>query len=556
MIKLVLAGINARFTHSNLALYYLRNYIKDLQYEVYLLEFSINQYYLDILRYLYEKKPDIIAFSVYIWNSAIIRSLIPEIKKILPDCKIILGGPEVSYNAPNWLRRLPEIDFIVCGAGETGFYHVLEHELRLSDRIISIRNPSLSDIPFPYSERDFPDLNKKYIYYESSRGCPFKCSYCLSSRNDQVLEFRDIELVKKELRYLIEKKPKIIKFVDRTFNADREHARNIWRFLIATKPETKFHFEIFPALLEEKDFQILSRCPEDLFQFEIGIQSTNPATLKAINRYDEWKSTGEKIERLLSLRNIHIHVDLIAGLPFENMSSLQKSFDKIYSLRADHFQLGFLKILPGTEMDTKRDEFEIKCLEEAPYRILENKWLSYSEFILIRKIENLLNIFYNSQKFKTTIENLVKKYDSPFKFFSDLKDFCEKMNYEIETKNWHSNSSLLFEFIEKQFPEMRSFFFDCLRWDWCYITNSHFFPELLRTNENKKAKKIGFRYLKQLAEKGNIKYKNWNFTVSDLKKAVFFIPVSNKFKQEYMNVNSIAVFLTINNRKTYLMLKL
>ena len=555
MKKLVLAGINARFTHSNLALYYLRNYIKDLQYEVCLLEFSINQYYLDMLRNLYEKRPDVIAFSVYIWNSAIIKSLIPEIKKILPDCKIILGGPEVSYNAPDWLSRFPGIDFIVCGAGEAGFHYILEHEFRISDKVISIRNPSFSEIPFPYSERDFPELNKKYVYYESSRGCPYKCSYCLSSRNDQQLEFRDIEIVKKELRYLIGKKPKIIKFVDRTFNADREHARNIWRFLIDIKPETKFHFEIFPALLEEKDFHILKKCPEDLFQFEIGIQSTTPDTLKAINRYDEWKSTGEKIKRLLSLRNIHIHVDLIAGLPFEDISSLQKSFNKIYSLRADHFQLGFLKILPGTELDKKKNEFEIKCLEEAPYRILENKWLSYSELIFIRKIENLLNIFYNSQKFKTTIENVVERYNSPFKFFSDLNDFCEKMNYEIETKDWHSNSSLLFKFLEKQFPEMRSFFFDCLRWDWCHITNSHFFPELLKTNENIKAKNIGFRYLKQLTEKGNIHYNNWNFTVSDIKKAVFFIPISKKFKQEYMNENSIAVFLKINNKKTYLMLK-
>ncbi len=555
MKKLVLAGINARFTHSNLALYYLRNYIKDLRYEVCLLEFSINQYGLDILRHLFENKPDIIAFSVYIWNSAIIKSLIPEIKKILPECKIILGGPEVSYNAPNWLTGFPEIDFIVCGTGEAGFYYVLEHEFRLSDKIISIRNPSFSKIPFPYSERDFPELNKKYIYYESSRGCPYKCSYCLSSRNDQQLEFRDIEMVKKELLYLIEKKPKIIKFVDRTFNADREHARNIWKFLIDIKPETKFHFEIFPALFEEKDFNILTKCPEDLFQFEIGIQSTNPVTLKAINRYDEWKSTGEKIKRLLSLRNIHIHVDMIVGLPFENMSSLQKSFDKIYSLRADHFQLGFLKILPGTEMDKKREEFEIKCLEEAPYRILENKWLSYSELISIRKIEILLNIYYNSQKFKTTLTKVVEKYDSPFKFFSDLNNFFEKMSYEIETKDWHSNSSLLFEFLEKRFPKMKSFFFDCLRWDWCYITNAHFFPELLKTKENKKAKNIGFQYLKKFAEKGNIQYNNRHFTIADLKKAVFFIPVSKKFKQEYMNKNNIAVFIKINNKKTYLMLK-
>ncbi len=354
MKNILLVGINARYTHSNLAIRYLRNYVSDLSYQITLEEFTINQPLLDILSKIFKLEPEIIALSVYIWNTEIIRKLLPEVHKLLPECKIILGGPEVSYNPQHWLEEFPFLNFIICGAGEAGFRYLIEKKLLVKEQIIKIQNPAFNEIKFPYTDDDFPGLKDKYIYYEASRGCPFKCSYCLSSRSDQKLELREFNKVKEELEFLLNKKPRIIKFVDRTFNANREFSRNIWQYLIEINPDTKFHFEIYPALLEEEDFILLEKCPVDLFQFEIGIQSTNPATLKAIHRPDNWHKTKEKIQKLISIGNIHIHVDLIAGLPYDEFKHIKHSFNDIYALQADHFQLGFLKILPGTEITKKK----------------------------------------------------------------------------------------------------------------------------------------------------------------------------------------------------------
>ena len=556
MKKLLFVGINARYTHSNLAIRYLRNFIKELPFKTSILEFSINQNLLDILSVIHSENPDIISFSVYIWNTEVVRILLPEIKKVLPNSKIILGGPEVSYNAEKWLENYPCIDFIVAGAGEAGLYYILENNLNLLNKIIKIPNPPFSKIPFPYIDEDFPELTKKYVYYESSRGCPYKCSYCLSSRLDQPLEFKDFEAVKKELIYLIRKKPRIIKFVDRTFNAKREFARKIWKFLIDVNPEMKFHFEVFPSLLEEEDFEILIDCPEGLFQFEIGIQSTNAETLKEIRRPDNWRITKHKIMRLINQKNIHVHVDLIAGLPYEDFSSLKTSFNEIYSLYPDYFQLGFLKVLPGTEMSERIDEYGIKTLETSPYQVLETKWLYYEELVQTQDIEKLLNIYYNSGKFKTTLENITNQFEYPFDFYLKFSLFLKSQEYTSETKDWQKNEYILVNFIKDNFPDELNYFLDCLRWDWCYITNAHYYPEFLQNKYLKNAKELGFEYLKQKSKEGKIRYKNLYFPLSDLKKAVFFIPSSEKFKKNYFGDLDIAVILKINNKKECIKFKI
>ena len=543
MKKLLFVGINARYTHSNLSLRYLRNFVAKLEYESEILEFSINQDFLQILEQIEHTQSDILAFSVYIWNTEITFLLLSEIKKIMPEIKIILGGPEVSYNPEDWLSKFSEIDFIVCGAGEAGLKYLLENKLNTQNAIIRMKNPHFSKIPFPYLQSDFPEIKDKYIYYESSRGCSFKCSYCLSSRLDQALEFRNIDIVKRELEFLIEQQPRIIKFVDRTFNAKKEHSREIWKFLIKLDPHITFHFEIHPELLEDEDLQILKTCPKGLFQFEIGIQSTNPATLKAIHRVNNWEKTTSIVHQLMSFGNIHIHVDLIAGLPFEDMSEFERSFNDIFNLNADHFQLGFLKILPGTEMAENAKFFGIISTKTSPYIILKNNWLSFSEINKIHKIETLLETFSNSNKFKITLKYLIPKFKSSFIFFNQLLDFLKTNNFDLHTKNWQKNGVELIQFANIKFPDQIDFFFDCLRWDWCLQAKSHYYPEFLRSELNVKAKQIGKKLLNSQKIIGKMKLKNIEFTISDLKRAIYFIPASDEFKQKNLLVSEIVIFI-------------
>lgn len=543
MKKLLLVGINARYTHSNLAIKYLRNFVIDLKYNTEVLEFSINQDILEILEQIALKQPDILAFSVYIWNTNEIISIIPEIKKILSDSKIILGGPEVSYNPEEWLDKFPEIDYLICGAGEAGFRYLLKNGLEIKDTIIRKQNLHFSKIPFPYLQSDFPEIKDKYIYYESSRGCSFKCSYCLSSRLDQALEFRDIEIVKKELKFLIEQKPRIIKFVDRTFNAKKEHSREIWKYLIKLDPDITFHFEIHPELLDDEDLQILKNCKNGLFQFEIGIQSTNPQTLEAIHRINNWEKTANIVRQLMLFGNIHVHVDLIAGLPFEDMLGFEKSFNDIFNLNADHFQLGFLKVLPGTEMAENINNFGITSTNTSPYIILNNNWLSFSDLSNIHKIEILLDVFSNSNRFNTTLKYLIPKFKYPFAFFYEFLDFLQNENFDLHTKNWQKNGLKLLQFANEKFPDLKKLFFDCLKWDWCLQAKSHYYPEFLRSDLNNMAKKIGYEYLNSHKIINKIKLDKIEFTVSDLKKTIYFIPGSKIFKQTYLPKSEIACFI-------------
>ncbi len=539
MKKLLLVGINARYTHSNLALRYLRNFVIDLDYKIKLLEFSINQNFLEILELIALEEPETIALSVYIWNTDVIKSLLSEIKKILPEIKIVLGGPEVSYDAEDWLEQFPQIDYIICGFGEAGFKYLLENELNVKNTIIRLKNPLFSDIPFPYLPSDFPEIKNKYIYYESSRGCSFKCSYCLSSRLDQVLEFRDIEVVKSELNFLIEQQPRIIKFIDRTFNIRKKHSREIWKFLIDLNPKVKFHFEIHPELLEEEDLEIFKTVPRNLFQFEIGLQSTNPATLEAIHRNNLSTKATNLVRKLIALGNIHIHVDLIAGLPHENIFAFKQSFNDIFNLHADQFQLGFLKVLKGTEMDENKTKFGILSSDKNPYLILQNKWLLFDELNGIHRIEILLNTFSNSNKFSMTLKYLISEFNSPFDFFSNFLEFLNTRNYDLRIKNWEKNANQLIQFTNSLFPKKKKLFSDCLRWDWCLQAKAHYYPEFLRSELNFQAKKLGTKYL----NKHKAKLEKSEITISDLKQTIYFIPESIKFKKENLPNSDVVAFI-------------
>ncbi|MDD3049939.1 MAG: radical SAM protein [Candidatus Cloacimonetes bacterium] len=503
MKKIAIISINARWTHSNLAVYYLKKTISDLPVDVNVIEFNINQPLLEMLEILHKSDADILAFSVYIWNSDIVGKLITECKKILPDSLIVLGGPEVSYSAEQWLKNYSAIDYIICGNGEQAFRQLITENSHDLPTIISLPNPHFSEIPFPYDENDWENLNHKYIYYESSRGCPFKCSYCLSSRQDQKLQYKAIDTIVAELSEIISRKPKIIKFVDRTFNSDSKHARAIWSYL--KEFQTPCHFEIHPQLLKEDDFEFLSTIPKNLFQFEIGIQTLNNVTLKAIHRNHEWQKVKDNILRLLKLGNIHIHVDLIQGLPYESSESFADSFNEVYNLKADQFQLGFLKVLPGTEIYEKQAEYGMKYLSYPPYQILSTKWLSFAETCLWEKIEHLLNIYYNSHNFQKTFIELESLYISPFELFYGILSFFQKKKFKLNSKDWQTNASGLLEFITENHPNKISFFRDCLRWDWCYLANSHYYPPFIDSAELHTIRKKHNNKLKAVISSNNLK---------------------------------------------------
>ncbi len=539
MKKILLVGINARYTHLNIAIRYLRNNCKQNKYEIELAEFTINNHLGDILEDIHSKNPDIIGLSVYIWNTNIVKNLLSDLKKVLPNVTIILGGPEVSYNSENWLKKNPDIDYIVIGAGETSFKYLLDNNFEISNKIIKIDNPNFNSISFPYLEHELPNLKNKYLYYEASRGCQFKCSYCLSSRSDQKLEYRDLGKVKKELTLLLEYKPKIVKFVDRTFNSNKLFSREIWKFLIEINPKTRFHFEIHPNLLKEEDYEILRQVPENLFQFEIGIQSTNEKALKAIKRPQKWEDIKLKIEKLITIQNLHIHLDFIVGLPFENFESSKNSINEIYALKPNHFQLGFLKVLSGTEIVNSYKN--LTHSNYAPYRILANEWLNFSEISKLKMVETILNIFYNSKKYKLFLENLETHFATAFDMLLNLAIFHKTHDINNQ-KNWEKNAKILVEFVQTKIDENKDFLIDCLRWDWCKIASAHYYPEILSNKNCYQAKRIGLSKLKEISDENKISTKS-------LKSAIYFKATSPKFKEKFLPKSEIVAFVKGKKKK-------
>jgi radical SAM superfamily enzyme YgiQ (UPF0313 family) len=535
MQKILLIGINARYTHTNLALRYLRNLTPTGKYEVKLREFNINQPLLEILSKIVSEKPDVIAFSVYIWNTSIVKLLLPEIQKLLPDCRLILGGPEVSYCATEWLQDHPYIFHIISGPGETAWQYLLQNNLMVKEKIISLAALTVSELPFPYLPSELSELQHRYVYYEASRGCPYKCSYCLSSRSDQKLQYRDLTLVKAELDSFCRHDLKIVKFVDRSFNADPDYARAIWKYLISLATETKFHFEIQPDLLQQQDIAILSSAPEGRFQLEIGIQSIDPAVLKAIGRYSSWPSIKPKISTLTGLNNLPVHVDLIVGLPFEDKTSLQNSFNEVYWLQADHFQLGFLKVLSGTKMAEKRREYGIIHTSVPPYEVLSTNWLNFAEIDHFRQIAQLLEALYNTGHFKVTLQEMIQAFNSPLEFYEVFITWKKNHSFSEITRNWQVNGKLLSFFAADLLADQKDYLLDCLRWDWCRFAASHYYPVFLQNELLQEAKLEGRAVIRE-------KYTS-EFPAHHLNRSIFFKTRNRDFAEKYLNKNRVAVFL-------------
>ena len=466
-MKILLAACNAKYIHSNLAVYNLKSCSGKYSPNVVIKEYTINQIRDDILKDIYLEQPDVICFSCYIWNISFVKELVPDLKKILPHVDFWAGGPEVSYDAVEFLKKNPAFFGVMVGEGEETFHELAGYYIeRKPQTLKEIRGVAfhdetkvpdivhtgwrelmdLSKVPFAYS--NLTEFKNRIIYYESSRGCPFSCSYCLSSI-DKKLRFRDIELVKNELQFFIDNKVPQVKFVDRTFNCKHDHAMAIWRYITEhDNGITNFHFEISADLLREEELALMKTMRPGLIQLEIGVQSTNPQTIKAIRRTMDFEKLKGIVEQIHGFGNIHQHLDLIAGLPYEGYDSFHKSFCDVYALRPEQFQLGFLKVLKGSHMMEMCREYGIVYKTQEPYEVLSTKWLDYDHVLKLKTVENMVEVYYNSGQFQNTLEYLEKFFPDAFSIYERLGSFYMEKGYGDVSHTRMRRYEILLTFLE------------------------------------------------------------------------------------------------------------
>lgn len=463
-MKILLVACNAKYIHSNLAVYDLQAYASDYADHIVLKEYTINQQKDDIMRDIYLEHPDVVCVSCYIWNLSFVKELMADLIKILPGADFWAGGPEVSYDAEKFLTENSEFKGVMVGEGEETFkelagYYVEKNPQDLKDMTgICYRDGDqiihngwrqimdLSSIPFIY--KDLSEFKNRIIYYESSRGCPFSCSYCLSSI-DKKLRFRDTETVKKELQFFIDNKVPQVKFVDRTFNCKHDHAMAIWKYINEhDNGVTNFHFEISADLLREEELQEMSTMRPGLIQLEIGVQSTNPDTIKAIHRTMDFEKLKGIVDRIHSFGNIHQHLDLIAGLPNEDYDSFRHSFNDVYALKPQQLQLGFLKVLKGSHMMEMCREYGIVYKTQEPYEVLSTKWLDYDHVLKLKTVENMVEVYYNSGQFQNTLEYLEKFFPDAFSIYERLGSFYMEKGYGDVSHTRMRRYEILLEFLE------------------------------------------------------------------------------------------------------------
>ena len=477
-MKILLCAVNAKYIHSNLAVYSLRANAKEYRDQIELGEYTINQYVEDILQDIYKKKPDMIAFSCYIWNIRHIRELVRELRKVLPNVPIWLGGPEASYDAKGLLENYPEVTGVLVGEGEESFYELCRYYDGKRDSLKDVKGfvyreegqivetgfafiKDLSSLAFAYE--DFNDFAHKIIYYESSRGCPFSCSYCLSSI-DKSVRFRNLELVKKELKTFIDAKVPQVKFVDRTFNCKASHAMAIWQFLHEhDNGVTNFHFEVAADLITEEMLNLFAKMRNGLIQLEIGVQSTNEETICEIRRKMNFEKVAKLVTKVKNMGNIHQHLDLIAGLPNEDYESFGKSFDDVFALRPEQLQLGFLKVLKGSYMYENRAAYGLVYRSEPPYEVLSTNWVTYDEMIRLKGIEQIVELYYNSHQYDKTLEAVFEGEKSAFGFFESFADDYRAKGHHMVNHSRKEKYYILKEFLDRRYPEKSEYYWELLK---------------------------------------------------------------------------------------------
>lgn len=473
-MKIILGAVNAKYIHSNPAVYSLRAYAIETgrckKEEIQVAEYTINHRLEDIRSDLFRRSPQFVGFSCYIWNISLIRSLIPDLVRILPGVPIWLGGPEVSFDCGEILRTMPQVKGIMRGEGEETFASLAqlyeETKMAPSDLQLSAidgisfrgedgeiietpdREPlALDRIPFYYKDIPPEQMEHRIVYYESSRGCPFSCAYCLSSV-EKGLRFRSLSRVLEELDYFLEQKVPQVKFIDRTFNCKKSHAMAIWNHILEKdRGITNFHFEIAADLLDEEELELLGQMRPGLVQLEIGVQSTNPETLKVIHRPTDLEKIGCTTARINEGKNIHQHLDLIAGLPFEDFASFQNSFNQVYAMRPEQLQLGFLKVLNGSPMEAMANGYGIVSSPNPPYEVLFTPWLSYKEVLALKGVEEMVEIHYNSRQFVTAMSLMEREFASPYEMFEALARYYEREGLDQLSHSRMARFEILWNFI-------------------------------------------------------------------------------------------------------------
>ncbi len=496
-MKVIFAAINSKYIHTALGLRYISEYCRQQGNEVALIEETINTPVLTVLEKLMKEQADVYAFSVHIWNKLVVYRLISMLKKLRPQAVVIVGGPEVAFDAVKIFSEQPAIDYIVQGEGElvvVRLLNALQKKTAIPPHIAYMDNgrvninggvtviQDLTILPFPY-----PDLlqvinEHKIVYYECSRGCPFHCSYCLSGISRSVRR-RPVDMVLQDMERFIKAGTPLVKFVDRTYNLDEEYFLPIMEYLAAADTKTVFHFEIKADLITSKVLAFLKSVPKGRFQLEIGIQTTNRATLHAINRRDNWEKLAYNVKELLQAGNMHIHLDLIAGLPYEGLQEFEKSFNDVYKLQPQMLQLGFLKVLPGTQMNDEAQEHKLIYMDEPPYEILATVYMPYENMQLLKKIENIFEQTYNSGCFQHILHFLIKKEENAFSFYRRLTDWWTEKGYYPQVHNNKGIARILFEYIMENIDEEKSrmILTEILRYD-VFINIDGWRPEWLNWN--------------------------------------------------------------------------
>lgn len=498
-MKFLLVAVNAKYIHSNPAVYSLKRFAGEYTDAVEIAEYTINNRMEDILEDIYRRKPDAIGFSCYIWNIGMVEKLMGELHKLLPQLPVFLGGPEVTYDADKLLRKYPYLTGIFIGEGEATFAQVVKYYVKknpesledipglmLRSGMTPERKPlNLTDVPFLYD--DMAPFTNRIIYYETQRGCPFRCSYCLSSI-DKTVRFRDIEVVKRELAFFLEKKVKQVKFVDRTFNCNHDHAMAVWQYLYEhDNGVTNFHFEIAGDILREDEIALVAKMRPGLVQFEIGVQSTNTDTLREIRRVMDIEKLKQVVAALKAAHNVHIHLDLIAGLPYEDYDSFARSFDDVYAMEPEQLQLGFLKVLKGSYMAEMAESYGLVYTDYAPYEVLYTNWLSFTEICRLKRIEEMVEIYYNSGQFAHSLPVMIADFGSrmaagqqalaeeqhgravsgqgAFAFYEALAAFYEEQGFFVETPSRIYRYQALLSFAKTIHPEREELYKELLLFD-------------------------------------------------------------------------------------------
>lgn len=495
MSKIVLAGINSQYVHLNLAVRYLKKYVEansDLKIEIY--ETNINNQVFNIIKDIYELNPDKIIFSTYIWNKEYVVEIVRELKKVLPNVKIILGGPEVSYKWEKFMANMPEVDALLLGEGEKVILNFLTKKDKKALGVVYRENgeiifngvepiiENLDIVPFPYEDWELEDRTKIF-YYESSRGCPFSCSYCLSSI-DKTVRYYSLDRVKKDLKRFLDSPIKLLKFVDRTFNLKKERYMEIWQFLLENYREgITFHFEINANIFDDETLDFLEKVPKGYFQFEIGVQSINPETMVAIKRNNILDKLAHNVRRIS--RNIHLHLDLIAGLPYETYDIFKDSFNYVYNLKPEMIQLGFLKLLKGTQMYDEVEKYNYKYYSKPPYEVFSNKFISFGELVKLKNLEKMLDYYYNSEKFRYTCDFVIKNnFDSAFTFFEKIADYYDKKGYLKISHKEVALFNILYDFYVENNLKDLDIFVEFLKYDYLALGKPGSYPEWLKSNKD------------------------------------------------------------------------